>query len=271
MTDDGYTAGPPFRAGQRGTGERFAAIRTALNDISLEHRDTSDSTGTLRLDPERVQRTGIPEIVLAERKTAEDVARSLIQLASAQGRALASRVRDDQLPALRQAAKPPYSLEHIGVARLVIVSHEGRQPAPSGGRVGVICAGTSDRPVATEAATMAREMGCRVTEVADVGVAGLHRLFAPLDALLREGVDALVVAAGMDGALPSVVAGLVAVPVIGLPVSVGYGYGGDGTAALMAMLQSCAPGLAVVNIDNGIGAGSTAALIANQVAAARGQ
>jgi NCAIR mutase (PurE)-related protein len=105
--------------------------------------------------------------------------------------------------------------------------------------------------------------------VSDVGVAGLHRLIAPLREVMTAGVDAVVVAAGMDGALPSVVAGLVDIPVIGLPVSVGYGHGGRGEAALMAMLQSCAPGIAVVNIDNGIGAGSMAALIANRMAAAR--
>jgi NCAIR mutase (PurE)-related protein len=107
-------------------------------------------------------------------------------------------------------------------------------------------------------------MGCDVVTVADVGVAGLHRLVRPLERIAEFDPHAMIVAAGMDGALPSVVAGLVPYPVIGLPVSVGYGYGGDGTGALMSMLQSCAPGLAVVNIDNGIGAGSMAALIANR-------
>jgi len=108
-----------------------------------------------------------------------------------------------------------------------------------------------------------------VTCIYDVGVAGLHRLMEPLRNLLADEVDAIVVAAGMDGALPSVVAGLVPVPVIGLPTSIGYGMGGKGVAALLSMLQTCAPGLSVVNIDNGIGAGITAALIANRVAEAR--
>ncbi|MBA2277775.1 MAG: nickel pincer cofactor biosynthesis protein LarB [Chloroflexia bacterium] len=248
----------------------FDALRVALNNISHEYKNQEKPAHQgLRLDPGREARTGIPEVVFAERKRSEDVARSLLTLAESQGRALASRVRVDQIPAIRKAVRPPYILENIAEARLVIVARDGVPPRETGGRIGVISAGASDRSVALEAAVMAREMGCAVTEVADVGVAGLHRLIAPLDALLREGVDALVVAAGMDGALPSVVAGLVAVPVIGLPVSVGYGYGGDGTAALMAMLQTCAPGLSVVNIDNGIGAGSTAALIANRVAAAR--
>jgi hypothetical protein len=135
--------------------------------------------------------------------------------------------------------------------------------------VGLISAGTSDVPVAEEARLMAEAMGCVVTPIYDVGVAGLHRLLQPLRALLAEGVDAVVVAAGMDGALPSVVSGLVDVPVIGLPTSIGYGLGGKGVAALLSMLQTCAPGLTVVNIDNGIGAGATAALIANRVAQAR--
>ena len=133
----------------------------------------------------------------------------------------------------------------------------------------MISAGTSDIPVAEEAALMAEEMGCEVTCIYDVGVAGLHRLVAPLRELITRGTDAIIVAAGMDGALPSVVAGLVAVPVIGLPTSIGYGLGGKGVAALLAMLQTCAPGLTVVNIDNGVGAGITAAMIANRVAEAR--
>src|SRR5437764_106281 len=130
-------------------------------------------------------------------------------------------------------------------------------------------AGTSDIPAAEEAALLAEEMGCEVTRIYDVGVAGLHRLVEPLRNLLSTGVDAIIVAAGMDGALPSVVAGLVPVPVIGLPTSIGYGLGGKGVAALLSMLQTCAPGLSVVNIDNGVGAGITAAMIANRVAQAR--
>jgi hypothetical protein len=136
--------------------------------------------------------------------------------------------------------------------------------------VGVLTAGTSDVPVAEEAALLCREMGCTVYTAYDVGVAGLHRLFEPLRLMLDEAqVDVLIVVAGMDGALPSVVAGLVDVPVVGLPTSIGYGVGGGGMAALYSMLQTCAPGLSVVNIDNGIGAGAVAGLIANRAAAAR--
>jgi len=130
--------------------------------------------------------------------------------------------------------------------------------------VGLLTAGTADIPVAEEAALVIEHMGCRVERAYDVGVAGLHRLTEPLARLVEAEVDVLVVVAGMEGALPSVVAGLVDVPVIGVPTSTGYGLGGDGTAALYAMLQSCSPGLVVVNIDNGVGAGAAAALIARR-------
>jgi NCAIR mutase (PurE)-related protein len=155
------------------------------------------------------------------------------------------------------------------VARAMVIYRPDYVPVRTGGHVGVISAGTSDVPVAEEAALIAEEMGCQVTCIYDVGVAGLHRLFEPLRDLLAHDVDVVIVAAGMDGALPSVVAGFVPVPVIGLPTSIGYGLGGKGVAALLSMLQTCAPGLSVVNIDNGVGAGITAALIANRVAHAR--
>jgi hypothetical protein len=133
----------------------------------------------------------------------------------------------------------------------------------------VLAAGTSDIPAAEEAKVTAEVMGCQVLAYYDVGIAGIHRLMEPLRETLVQDVSAIVVVAGMEGALPSVVRGLVPVPVIGVPTSTGYGYGGKGEAALMTMLQSCAPGLTVVNIDNGFGAGATAALIANGVAQAK--
>ena len=162
-----------------------------------------------------------------------------------------------------------YKVRVYGAARAVVISRPDYALRKTGGHVGVISAGTSDVPVAQEAALIAEEMGCEVTCIFDVGVAGLHRLLGPLRNLLSKEVDAIIVAAGMDGALPSVVAGLVPVPVIGLPTSIGYGMGGKGVAALLSMLQTCAPGLSVVNIDNGVGAGITAAMIANGVARAR--
>ncbi|MBA2247359.1 MAG: nickel pincer cofactor biosynthesis protein LarB [Chloroflexia bacterium] len=254
----------------------FAAIRRALDFKPDASTDDSDSVRVdnepvprLRLDPHRTRRTGIPEIVLAERKTTEDVARSLMHLARASGRALASRVRPEQAVELPGLIEPSFTLTLDGEARLAVLVFGDACPESSGGRVAVISAGASDRPVAREAQIMAEEMGSEVMWVADVGVAGLHRLIQPLQDVVAFDADAVIVAAGMDGALPAVIAGLVSIPVIGLPVSVGYGYGGDGTGALMSMLQSCAPGIAVVNIDNGIGAGSMAALIANRAATAR--
>ncbi|HEU5430742.1 MAG TPA: nickel pincer cofactor biosynthesis protein LarB, partial [Thermomicrobiales bacterium] len=199
----------------------------------------------------------------------EAVARALAAQADMAGRALASRVSAEMAARVNEALTNEFMVERHETARALVVAQPGIEPPSTGGRVGVIAAGTSDAAVAAEAALMAREMGVAVTEAHDVGVAGLHRLLGPLERMLEAGVDVIVVAAGMDGALPSVVAGLVSVPVIGLPTSVGYGHGGAGAGALTTMLQSCAPGLAVVNIDNGIGAGATAALIANRVAAAR--
>ena len=242
--------------------ERLGDV-TGSNNISHKH------TPSVRLDPSRQQRTGIPEIIHAEHKPPEEVVRSLASLAEANGRAIASRCTEETLSEVRARLVTSYDIAIDERARIAVVARRDSQPPVSGGRVGVLSAGSSDAPVAAEATLMAREMGCEVWEAADVGVAGLHRLVEPLSRMTAADVDVLVVAAGMDGALPSVVAGLVSVPVIGLPTSVGYGAGGQGRAALLTMLQSCAPGLVVVNIDNGIGAGSTAALIANQVAAAR--
>lgn len=250
----------------------FRDVRRAF-DGSRADDDTvqvaGDDTPRLRLDSGREQRTGVPEIVLAERKTTEDVARSLIRLVERNGRALASRLRDDQLDDLPALVPDGTGLAIDRESRTVILHRHDVAPPRTGGRVAVICAGASDRPVATEARVMVEEMGCSVMMVADVGVAGLHRLVQPLREVMEADVDVVIVAAGMDGALPAVIAGLIDIPVIGLPVSVGYGYGGDGTGALMSMLQSCSPGIAVVNIDNGIGAGATAGLIANRAARAR--
>jgi pyridinium-3,5-biscarboxylic acid mononucleotide synthase len=223
----------------------------------------------IRLDQTRSHRAGVPEVVYAERKSAGAVAAALRGLAEANGRALASRCPDSAIAEIESELGREFEVEVNHEAKAVVVAKPGSLPRQTGGRVGILTAGSSDAPIAAEAAVMAREMGVVVTFVRDVGVAGIHRLVEPLEQLMAEDVDAIVVAAGMDGALPSVVAGLVPVPVIGLPTSIGYGYGGQGVGALMSMLQSCAPGLAVVNIDNGIGAGATAALVANRAAAMR--
>ena len=212
----------------------------------------------------------MPEVILAESKTEAHLVEAVRAFLDGRGRAIVSRVRPEQGERLRAAFADQAIEEHGRGRTLVLRAPIWRGPAP-GGRVAVITAGTSDVPVAEEAAVVAREMGCEVTSAYDVGVAGIHRLFGPLREMVERQVDVVIVAAGMDGALPSVVAGLVDVPVIGLPTSVGYGLGGAGLAALMTMLQTCAPGLTVVNIDNGVGAGATAGLIARRLAAARGE
>jgi NCAIR mutase (PurE)-related protein len=249
----------------------FDDLRAALDATAGALDDTSEGLSPrVRADIGRLRRTGIPEVVHAERKRAVDVAAALRGLAEANGRALASRVPAGEAEAIRLLLEPDLAVEEQPRAKALVVSVPGRERPRGGGVVGVVSAGTSDIPIAAEAALMAAEMGAAVHEAWDAGVAGLHRLVEPLERFAAAGVDVIIVAAGMDGALPSVVAGLVDVPVIGLPTSIGYGFGGGGVGAMTTMLQSCAPGLVVVNIDNGIGAGSTAALIANRAGALRG-
>lgn len=226
------------------------------------------AAASVRLDPGRLHRTGVPEFILAGTKPIDEVARSLATLADRIGRATATRCRDDQIDGIPPRLVDSFGVEVSREGRAITIFQPGRTRPQTGGKIGILTAGSSDIPAAAEAAVVAREMGCEVIEVRDVGVAGLHRLVRPLEAMADSGVHAIIVAAGMDGALPSVVAGLVPVPVIGLPTSVGYGFGGGGTGALTTMLQSCAPGLVVVNIDNGVGAGAAAAKIASQASLA---
>ncbi|MCS6842315.1 MAG: nickel pincer cofactor biosynthesis protein LarB [Roseiflexus sp.] len=221
------------------------------------------------LDLGRAARSGVPEVVLAEHKTAEQTIAIARRILDTVGRVLISRVSPETRLALQAAFADTVEWTVYSGGRTLTLNRPGVTPPRHGGRVGVLTAGTGDLPVAEEAIALCIEMGCDIWRASDVGVAGLHRLFEPLRAMLDASVDVIIVAAGMDGALPSVVAGLVDVPVIGLPTSIGYGFGGGGVGALTSMLQTCAPGLAVVNIDNGIGAGAIAGRIANRAAAAR--
>jgi NCAIR mutase (PurE)-related protein len=234
----------------------------------LLNGEQSSSVLEIRPDPHREQRKGAPEVIFGETKETSQIIAMAQGLLAGSGRAIISRIPQQSLAPVQEAFRA-YTVRIREPARAMVIYRPDYVRKYTGGHVGVISAGTSDIPIAEEAALIAEEMGCRVTCIYDVGVAGLHRLMEPLRALLSDEVDAIIVAAGMDGALPSVVAGLVPVPVIGLPTSIGYGMGGKGVAALLAMLQTCAPGLSVVNIDNGVGAGITAALIANRVAQAR--
>jgi NCAIR mutase (PurE)-related protein len=244
----------------------FDAFNTATGTTARGEATVTPVDDYARLDLERQGRSGRPEVIYAAGKTAEQLVAIVGRMVEARGMALASRVDGAHYAALTAAfTAPAYAVERRGEFPTVVVRRADWVTPQTGGHVGILTAGTTDLPVADEARAMAEAMGCRVSLVADLGVAGLHRLFAPLRALLDDGVGVLIVAAGMDGALPSVVAGLATVPTIGLPTSVGYGAGGGGMAALLSMLQTCAPGLTVVNIDNGIGAGATAAMIANGV------
>lgn len=253
---------------QLGGGEDVQRAQADLPQSRLPRDAQRQSVDGATLDFGRERRKGIPEVILGENKTDAQMLSIAHAFIRANGRALMSRIRPDLFGRLYdEFADCQIILREP--ARAAAIYRQGSIPPKTGGRVGLISAGTSDIPCAEEARLIAEAMGCVVTPIYDVGVAGLHRLLGPLQSLLAEGADAIVVAAGMDGALPSVVSGLVDVPVIGLPTSIGYGLGGKGVAALLSMLQTCAPGLTVVNIDNGIGAGATAALIANRVARAR--
>ena len=203
------------------------------------------------VDTHRALRTGDPEVVYAAGKTVQQVLDNVAALLPGAGRVLVTRCSPEVAAALG------------GSGRTVLV---GQAPEPRG-HVAVLAAGTSDGPVAEEAALTATAFGAHVERVDDVGVAGLHRLIAARPALDR--ADVLVVVAGMEGALPSVVGGLVGTPMVAVPTSVGYGASFGGLAALLGMLTSCAPGVTVVNIDNGFGAGVFAARVARRCAAPR--
>lgn len=234
--------------------------------------DCVELEGLARLDPHRDKRTGIPEAIYAENKDPHTLPSLLSAMAEKKGRAMATRVPKEwleQISAGIHGMNGSYEVQNFDKARIIVVNRKDAPQLQTGGRVGVIAAGTSDVPVAEEARITAEEMGCKVFFAYDVGIAGIHRLLPPLEDMCQEEVEVMVVVAGMEGALPAVVKGLVDVPVIAVPTSVGYGFGGQGVAALMSMLQSCSPGLVVVNIDNGFGAGATAALIANRIARKR--
>jgi hypothetical protein len=216
-----------------------------------------------RLDVRRSHRIGAPEAILAEGKDPEITAKAAVTMARKSGYALVTRIRKGHLEKIRSSLPRDFELEHNSKARTVVIKRKGHI-FPRIGRIGVLAAGTADIPVAEEAAVAAEVMGCEVLKAYDVGIAGIHRLFGPLREMTERGVSALVVVAGMEGALPSVASSLVDVPVIGVPTSVGYGVGAEGVGALVTMLQTCSPKLAVVNIDNGFGAGIFAALIARQ-------
>lgn len=221
-----------------------------------------------KLDLDRESRKGIPEIILAEGKEPAQVLKIARSLLEARGRVIFSRVGPEHHKMLKSLKTKSVTWKQTASGLLIIKKRE-LETNLTGGRVGILTAGTSDIRIAEEALVVAVEMGCFVCSENDVGVAGIHRVFPAIRKMLEEDVDVLIVAAGREGALPTVVAGLVDLPIIGLPISTGYGIGGRGEAALKAMLQACSLGIAVVNIDSGVAAGAIAALIANRAAKSR--
>jgi NCAIR mutase (PurE)-related protein len=230
--------------GQTGVSEALDRLR----DLPFE------DMGFAKLDHHRALRTGMPETIFAQGKTAAQVSAIFARMARAGGNVLATRATRETFEAVH-AMEP--RAEFHETARAITLTQSAATPGK--GTIAVVCAGTSDLPVAEEAAVTARLMGNAVEFIADVGVAGIHRLLAQKSGL--QSARVLIVCAGMEGALPTVVGGLVNAPVIAVPTSVGYGSSFGGVAALLGMLNSCAPNVSVVNIDNGFGAACIASLI----------
>ena len=246
-------------AGELSEDEALAELR----NLQLE-----ELGGRARLDLGRFLRRGIPEVILAPGKIPAEAARLAVALAERQGQGLVSRMTEAHAEALRAAASAA-EMQVVAYSTSARVLRSGFTAEPVDAKIGILTAGTSDVPAADEARMVVEACGLRARLEADLGVAGLHRFVAPLASILEWGADVIIVAAGMDGVLPGLVCGLIELPVIGLPVSTGYGRGGAGEAALTTMLQSCSTGLVVVNIDNGVGAGAAAVLVASRAAAAR--
>jgi hypothetical protein len=241
-------------------------------DISVEEAEKMLKTMQIveledfaKLDTGRDLRTGFPEAIFAEGKEEPELIK-IIEECAKRGRVLITRLEETKYNNIEEKISnlqnEGYEFEYNRKARILLIKDGEIEKQ---GKIGIITAGTSDVPVAEEARVVAEEAGCEVLTSYDVGVAGIHRLFHQIRRMIEEDVKALIVVAGMEGALPSVVAGLVDVPVIGVPTSVGYGVGAGGFTALNAMLQSCAPGIAVVNIDNGFGAAVFASTIVKQI------
>lgn len=218
----------------------------------------------VQFDIKRTERTGFPEAVFSPSKDYEDliiIIRNYLENSS-QDLIITKLSQERYERIIEDLGKNSYIFDYNRRAQILIIRHEITKKDPIA-KIGIITAGTSDINIAEEARVIVEEGGCEAITSYDIGVAGIHRLFPQIAHMVGEGVRAFIVCAGMEGTLPSVVAGLVDVPVIAVPTSVGYGVGEGGRVALDAMLQSCAPGIAVVNIDNGFGAGVFALTIVN--------
>lgn len=243
-----------------------------LKLLKLDYIEKIDNFA--QLDIFRQERKGIPEVIFAQSKSVEMIIEIIDKMLAKKDFILISRIREDQFPKIEEYVKsnPNYTMDSNKRARTAKIYKRGSEKNQTinsnigsekeKGKVGIISAGTSDIPVAEESKMVIEAMGCETLTCYDIGIAGFHRIFEPLKQMLEADVDVFIVVAGMEGTLPGVITALVNVPVIGVPTSSGYGYKGNGEGALITMLQSCSPGLMVVNIDNGFGAGACAALIA---------
>jgi hypothetical protein len=215
-----------------------------------------------KIDTGRKIRNGVPEVILAEKKQLSEIKKIIVKVLTKTDLVLVSRIQKNHFEKIIQYCKNNKLKIKKGKNTRTLLIHQ-KIIKKTGGKVGIITAGTSDISVAEEARLMCEAMNCECITSYDIGIAGLHRIFPILKEFIKSEVNIIIVAAGMEGALASVVSSTVNIPVIGVPTSVGYGYGEKGIAALASMLQSCSLGLSVVNIDNGIGAGAVASKIAN--------
>ena len=219
--------------------------------------------GIAKIDINRRKRRGIPEVIFAETKKLDEIKKIIKKTLEKTNSVVVSRINKDDYSKILSYAKKLKIKVKTGKNSSSLLLF--KNPIKfEGGKIGILTAGTSDIAVAEESRLMCEAMNCKCISSYDVGVAGIQRIFPILKELIEEEVDCIIVAAGMEGALATLVSSLVDIPVIGIPTSVGYGYGGKGIAALASMLQSCSLGLSVVNIDNGIAAGAIAANIANR-------
>ena len=217
-----------------------------------------------KIDVGRKNRRGIPEVIFAENKQLEEIKKIIQKTLKKSNSVLVSRIKESDYKKITDYGKKINVKKDEGKNSTSILFYK-KSIKSKFGKVAILCAGTSDIGIAEEARLMCKAMNCETISNYDIGIAGMHRLFPVLKELISKDVDVIITVAGMEGALATVVSSLVDVPVVGVPSSVGYGYGRKGVAALAAMLQSCALGMSVVNIDNGIGAGAVAANICRRI------
>ncbi len=241
------------------------SIEEAENLIKIDYLDKIDNFA--QIDMFRHNRTGIPEVIFAESKSDDLIVSIIESMLSKNNYAILTRLTESQFIILDTKYKENNSIHYAPnyVSKTAFISGIDYEIPHLKGTIGLITAGTSDIPIAEEANVVLTAMGFHTITVFDVGIAGMHRIFPPLKQMILDDVDVILVFAGMEGTLPGVISSLVDIPVIGIPTSIGYGIGEKGRGALTTMLQSCSPGLSVVNIDNGFGAASMAALIVKKI------